>query len=155
MPAGLVDQEVGQLEARRPEAAGPPQDRADPGQELLEREGLADIVVGTEPEPCEPVCHRLACRREHDRHVAPVAQPAGEGEPVHSAEPDVQDDEVRLDLEDLVGPVGVRERADQEPVAAQRPGDRVAQGLVVLDDGDPDAPLAHLGKCARPGLKNG
>ena len=80
-------------------AAGPPQDGADAGHDLLEAEGLGDVVVAAHREPLDLVLDRVTRGDKDDRQQpAGLPQPAGHLEPVHVGEHDVEDDEVGVVL---------------------------------------------------------
>ena len=52
-----------------------PRDRADPGGQLGEIEGLHEVVVGAGVQPLDPVRDLIERRQDdHRRHVAPGAQ---------------------------------------------------------------------------------
>ena len=57
LSGGGVEVEVDELERRRALGGAPAQERADPREELLEGEGLGEVVVGAPrrgPRPCRP-----------------------------------------------------------------------------------------------------
>ena len=71
--------------------AGAAAERADPRQELFERKGLGEIVVGASIQAADTVGHRVA-RREHQdwRFEALPTQLAGDLETVHFGEHHIQ-----------------------------------------------------------------
>ncbi len=73
----------------------PAQHRADPGQELAQREGLGDVVVGSKLEAADAVGF-LSPRREHDdRHVDTfLPERATHVPPAHPGHHDVEQDEI-------------------------------------------------------------
>ena len=68
------------VEDRRPLARCPACERAQPGEQLVEREGLGEIVVGTGVEPLDPVLDRVA-RCEHQHRRPNVARAQSDGRP--------------------------------------------------------------------------
>ena len=95
----LVELEV--VEAQRVRvvllAPGAAQHRADPGDDLLEAEGLGHIVVPADGQPLDLVVEAVPGGDEDDRDVpAALAQLAGHREAVEVGEHDVEDDEVGI-----------------------------------------------------------
>ena len=71
--------------------------RADAGQQLLERERLDEVVVGAGVEARDAVRDRVARREHQDRcPVAVAAEPAAHREAVELGHEDVEHDELRL-----------------------------------------------------------
>ena len=93
----LVQFEVGEGEPGRAGlAAGAPQDRADPGGQLLQAERLGDVVVAAEGQPADLVVGRVPGGQEDHRGTGTaVAQLPDDLEAVQVGEHDVEDDEVR------------------------------------------------------------
>src|SRR5215216_2332860 len=110
--------------ARRP----PPQQRAQPREQLLPLERLHEVVVGADVEALDARVERVAGGQHQDRRVVLVpAQPARDVDPVHAREPEVEHQHVRQERVHLV------ERRD--PVAGE-------PDLVALE---PQRALQHLG----------
>jgi hypothetical protein len=112
------------------------------GEELAEREGLGQVVIGAAVETGDPILHRVPCGEHEDgRPAAAVADPAADLEAVHVRQHDVQDDHV----------VGVLGRGPDRVGASRRDVDGVGLLLepaleeaghlqLVLDDQDPHRP---------------
>jgi hypothetical protein len=74
----------------------PPQEGADAERELLEREGLGDVIVAAADEARDAVVLGVARGEEDHRHeVARGTEPAADLEAVDVGQQDVQHDEVR------------------------------------------------------------
>ena len=91
---GAVEHEVGEGE-RRPAGVDAPQQRAQAGVELAQRERLDEVVVGAGVEAVDAVVDRVA-RGEHEHRgaVAGGAQPAADLEAVDARHHDVEHDRV-------------------------------------------------------------
>ena len=77
--------------------AGAAEQGPDPGQQLVEGEGLGQVVVGAGVEAGDPVGHLVAGgEHEHRRAVAPLPQQAADGQPVDPRHHHVEHDQVRL-----------------------------------------------------------
>jgi hypothetical protein len=73
----------------------PPQQRPQPGEQLLEGERLDEVVVGTGVEPFDPVGGAGAGGEHEDRHpVAFAAHDAAHRQAVEHGHADVEDDDV-------------------------------------------------------------
>ena len=72
-----------------------PQDGVHPRQELLQLEGLRDVVVGAQVQATDFVV--LVAPRRNDQHgrAAVASQCAAQFEAIHTGQHDVEDDEVR------------------------------------------------------------
>src|SRR5207253_1910700 len=82
-----------------PRLAGPAEDGADPGHQLLQAEGLRDVVVPAYGEAPDLVLGGVAGRQEDHRYVQPsVPEPAMDLEAVVVGEHHVEDDEVGLEV---------------------------------------------------------
>ena len=135
------DLEVTEAQARVPRlrTAGPAQQRPDPGGELLRRERLGEVVVGTRLEPRHDVVGVGTGSDHHDRHVARLAQRTAQLEAVDAREHDVDQDDV--------GRLTVRRRSsassplsgllDGPTLVLERHLDGSADAFVVLDGQDP------------------
>src|ERR1022692_9396 len=74
--AVLVELQVGEGEPGRRlgrAAAGPPEHRLDPRDDLLQAERLGDVVVPAERQTADLVLGRIACGEEHHRGAGPAA----------------------------------------------------------------------------------
>ena len=154
-----VEREAAERQLRRQRAPRPPQQRADARQQLLEREGLDEVVVGAAVQAGDLVGGRVP-RREHEHRDGepPVAQLAAQGEPVDLREHDVQDQEVVGELVLRVAGVGGaaphREAAARGASVVQHVNgvalglesrlERPGQLLRIFDDQDPHARLGLL-----------
>ena len=125
--------------------AAPPQ-RPHPGDQLSERERLAQVVVGTEPEALDPVGD--VGRRGQHQH--PHARPGGDEflaqlVAVHPGEVAIEDDHVVvIDADPLLPGEAVVGDVDRHPLAAQADPYVIGQPLLVLDDQDSHARLTFL-----------
>ena len=136
----VVELEVAEAEdalaaARVAEA---PQDRADAGEQLLDREGLGDVVVAAEGEAADLVLGRVAGGEEEDRGlVGALAHPPGDLEAVEVGQHHVEQDEVGPELADRAErrlPVG--RRLDLVVVEAQGDREDIGDVRLVVDDED-------------------
>ena len=116
----------------------PAQQRAQPGEQLLERERLGQVVVGPGVEALDPVADGVARGEHQDRDaVADLAQGAGGLQPVEARHHHVHHDGVGVDAADAGQRLGaVGGGRDVVAVELQRPAQRLAHGTVVLDDED-------------------
>ena len=134
----LVDEDVSRRErARKP--AGSAQHRPHPREQLLQRKGLDEVVVGSQREAGDPVFNRVPRGQEQDRDVAPRAQRSRELESVAGRKHHVEHRQVWRAREQLVGVHAVGEGRDREPFGLERPPDRLSNRALVLDHNDPDA----------------
>ena len=92
-----IEREVGEAQdVERLLLERPAQERAQPGEQLVERERLRQVVVRAGVEALDPVADRIARRQEQDRHpVALAAEPARDVEPVVPRHHHVEHDGVR------------------------------------------------------------
>ena len=116
--------------------AGPAQQGADPGEQLLERERLHQVVVGAGLEPLDAVGDRVARGQHQDRRAAALgAKLAADLEPVDAGHEHVEDDQVGADLrgarEALAAVGGERYLESAE---LERPLERSAHRRLVVDD---------------------
>ena len=130
-----------------------PQQRAQPGQQLLQRERLGEVVVGAGVEALDPVTDGVAGGQHQDGYVVPGgAQRPGGLDAVEPGHHHVHHDDVRADPADpgqRLGPVG-RQR-DGVPVELERPPQRLPDRLVVVDDEDAGSGRGsvHAPNCAK------
>jgi hypothetical protein len=131
-----------ELEPPRPEDA-PSLERllemhAHAGEQLLEREGLLDVVAGAELEGLE-LGRDVASRRHHDhRQLRPFPLDALEhGEAVQLGKDEVKEDEVVPLLEGTFDRVRPRPGpVHDHPVRTQPAGEEVENSSLVFDDED-------------------
>jgi hypothetical protein len=124
----------------------PPQQRADPGQQLLEGERLGQVVVGSRVQADYPVGNRIAGRQHENRCPVPaLAQPAAHGDAVQDGHQHVQHHQIGAQAgklcETFLAVAGKLHVVALEP---QRPADRVAEGLVVVHHDYPGRHVAPL-----------
>jgi hypothetical protein len=116
-----------------------PGQRAQPREQLRERERLGQVVVGALVEAAHAVGHPIAGGEHDDRDPDPrLAEPAADLEPVHVRQPHVEDDGVELDRprerDSLLASNG---DVDDDPLAAQGAADGRAHAHVVLHEQHP------------------
>ena len=135
----LLRVEVVGLAVRR--RVGAPQQRAQPGQQLLERERLGEVVVGAGVEPLDPVADRVAGGEHEDRQVvARRAERAGRLDAVEPRHHHVDHDRVGRDAADAGERLGaVAGERHLVAVELQRATQRVTDRPVVVDDEDAGA----------------
>ncbi len=151
---GGVDGDGSHLEHRRvggvATGSGAAQDSPDSSDQLARREGLGDVVVGTELETQHTVDLVVACAEHEDRHgwsavPAGADQAAADVEAVELArQADVEHHDDRafpFDEREPGAPVGSLE--DPEPVPLEVEPDQVGDVGVVLDDDDRPRRRAH------------
>ena len=118
------------------DGVGAAQDSANTGDDLLQPEGLGDVVVAADGQTLDLVRHVIAGSQEEDRggHVT-FAQAPGHGEAVHVGQHDVEDHQVgRRLLHRLEGAVAVSGDRDLEACEAQGRGEQVADVGFIVDD---------------------
>src|SRR5690606_34604759 len=131
LQVGVVDQADGAADPGALPAGGVPpgaaEQRADPGDQRLDRERLGDVVVAAQREPGDGVGGGVPRGEVDDRDVvAPAAQLAADLETADVGEQHVQQDQVRPLLAGAVQSGGaVPRRADREAVEAQGSADEV------------------------------
>jgi signal transduction histidine kinase len=114
-----------------------PHDRADPRRELPRGERLHDVVVGAELEPQDPVDLLTASGEHDDRHLGALADLSAQVAAVAVGQHDVEQDDVGLDpVERLARALDGARHLRVEPVALEMLGERLGDGLLVLDDQD-------------------
>ena len=109
------------------------------GQQLLEGEWLAQVVVGAAVEAAHPVADRVARREEeHGRGPALAAMALQDLQAVRAGQPPVEDDEVPVaGPQRLAGRVAIGGVRDGEALVRQPVDDRSGETRVVLDDQNP------------------
>src|SRR6185436_5256671 len=121
--------------------------------QLAHREGLAEVVVGTELEAEHAVELLVLGGEEDDRQrLRDAADAATELEAVHARHEDVEDDEVgELLAEGVPGRLAVLPGGDLVAFAPQRQADGLTDALFVVDDGDAAAASHWVGNLPRRG----
>ena len=115
----------------------PPQDRIDPGDELLHLKGLHHIVVRPHLQALDAVEHLALGRQHDDGHLAGLPDFGAHRPAVHHRQHDVQQDQVRnLLLKLLNGLAAVAGDADVEPLLHQVHVDQITDIAVVFHDQD-------------------
>ena len=115
------------------------QQGADPREELVDVEGLGQVVLGAGVETGDAVS-RVGLGREHqDRHRDPVAaQAAQEVEPLHGGEPAVEDRHVvGAGQREVQAAVAVGGGLDVVALLVEEPFEHLDQVGVVLDQQQP------------------
>ena len=120
--------------------AGPAQQGADPGRQLLGHEGLGDVVVGAGLEPGHDVVGVVAGRDHDDGHRARAPQLPAALEAVHAREHEVDEHDVGGLLgEALEADLARSGLVDLVALVLEGEAHRGADALVVLDEEDPAA----------------
>jgi len=118
--------------------SGPTEQRTHAGDKLAGREGLREVIVGTELEPNYLVELGIARREHQDGHIALLPDAAAHLEAVEIGQHDVEEHDVRPALmERLEAAFAVLSRENLEAFLAQRVTERVTQIRVVVDENDP------------------
>jgi hypothetical protein len=137
-----VDHEGSDLELRasldrRVRPGGAPQDALDAELELLDHEGLRQIIVGAEAEPQDSIGIGTPGGEEQNRdRVATVAEPTTHLEAVDAGQHDVQHDEIESvgpRFDGLQSPLSRVHGLDLETVQGQRLAQTVGEVWIVLD----------------------
>ena len=137
-----LELEVGEAQHLAVAAArAAPQQRAQPREQLLERERLDQVVVGARVEPAHAVGHRVARGQdEHRRAVAGGAQPAAHLEPVHARHQHVEHQRVGRAGRQRVERLGaVGGQLGLVALQPQRAVDRLTHRRLVVDHQDAHA----------------
>src|SRR5262249_14971815 len=115
--------------------------RADAGGELLEAEGLGQVVVGSSLQSGNAVAHLLLGGKHQDGNVSggfTLAQAAADFDAVHAWQEHVEDDKVRaqtlglVEAADAVGGV-----LDMEALVTHAKADKVHDALLVIYNQEP------------------
>ena len=135
---------------------GTPADGADPGDQLVDVEGLGDVVVRTGVERLDLVAAGGPPGQDDDGHGGPAAQVGDDGHPVEVGEAEVKDDDVGSHCygfgEGLPAGVGGGDRVTAGgQVHAHRPHDL----RVVVDEENPIHVAAAVCGRGRRGLLGG
>ena len=123
-----------------PRHAGPAQQPAQPGDDLLQAERLGDVVVAARRDAAHPVLHGVPGGEEqHADMRQDPPHPAQYLKSVEIRQHDVQQDRVRLELACRPdGAAAVRGRPDLPALVAQHAGEQLGQAGLVVDDEHPD-----------------
>ena len=136
-----VEPEVADREHRGPLGVAAARERAQPRQQLRERERLDEVVVGAAVEPGDAVVDGVARRQhQHRRPHAGGAQPAADLEAVHVRQHHVEHDRVvvvRLGHPERV--LAAARDVGGEPLADETAADQARHPQLVLDDQHPHA----------------
>ena len=151
-PGGLVERDGPgrELGLRAPVAIGfraAPCERPQAGGQLLEGEGLHEVVVRAGVETGDPVPDGVARGEHEDRHVrALLAQTACDLEPADVGQSDVEDDALDAGcvLRDLEPGLAVGGQFDDVPVVLEQPLEQPRETRIVLDDEEVHDVSAYL-----------
>ena len=138
---GQVDRHVG----RGQDGAGPSlraaKHGAEPGQQFVERERLAEVVIRASIEPRDPVGDGVSGGQEQDGRVAvALAEAAEDRQAVLARQPPVEDHEIPVAvLQHRPGDLAIGDPLGDVPFLAQPSDDRCGDQLVVFDHQDADA----------------
>src|SRR6266511_3554133 len=127
--------------------ARPSQKSPQPGEQLLEREGLHDVVVGTRVEAGYPLLDLCARgQHQHRQLLARAPQAAADLEPVDAWHQDIEDHRIGfvVRLEPVERLVAVRCELDLVALELERAPQRLANGPFVVDDENLHAPILAL-----------
>nr|WP_238578678.1 hypothetical protein [Inquilinus limosus] len=133
--------------------AGPPQRRADPGQQLLSEERLGQVVVRPGVEAADFLVQPVQ-RRQHDHRRAGLQPPhhRQQRQPLGTAQPAVEQDQPVPRRGQGQLRLGVGGRAvDQEAALGEAAGDQPRHVRLVLDQQDPCHSSPPVAGGARPG----
>ena len=134
-----VEREGADPQHRGPRLRPDPQQRPDPGRELPERDGLGDVVVGTDIETRHHVVGRVQRGEHEDGDLASLrAQVSADLQPRPLREHEVQEDQ--LVLLALCGPepvLAVLGDIDRVPFVLKTLAQRARQRALVFDEQDP------------------
>ena len=138
LPRAGVQLEVADPEHRLADLLGPPAERLDPRQQLLEGERLGDVVVGARAEGMDLEVDRVLRREDQNRRRGPpVPQRAQHFEPAHAGQPEIEHQEVVPAARGEAQPLHpVVDQVGLEVVLLEAALDVLADGAVVLDDQD-------------------
>jgi hypothetical protein len=117
-----------------------PQHGLDPGGQLARRERFHDVVVGSHPEPGDPIDLVTPAGEKDDRHVAGLPESLEHVAPVFVGQADVEQNQIGL----LAAHGAECRRAvtcdvDAVPFRLQQPQKKLTQVRVVVDDQYPSA----------------
>ena len=112
------------------------EDRLQAGNDLVEAEGLGDVVVAADCQSGDLVLGVILRREEQDRcRIAGCPQPLGHPEAVHVGEHDVQDDQVGFFLEHRRNSgCAVSDRPHREAREAKACGEKVTNVRLVVNN---------------------
>ena len=139
--SGQVDPHVGVSDRRAARPFPSPGQGADPGEQFLEIERLAKVVVGAAVQPSHAVGHGISGREEEHRSLTlALAEPPQQAQAVRSGKPPVQQDEIPLARAEGVPPVlGVAGVLDRVPLFPEPADDEIGDLVIVFDYQDADA----------------
>ncbi len=126
--------------------AGAPQDRADAGVQLADRERLGHVVVGAALERLDLARLLAASREDHDRRRRFAPDAPEDADPLHVGQAQVEQDEIRpARLPAFDRRPAVRGRHDVVAAGRHVAPQRLASRLVVLDEQDLGTAGASVG----------
>jgi hypothetical protein len=140
---GDIHDEIGAAEQLTAAWLAPAKERAHPREELVEREGLGEIVIGAGVESGDAVGDGVACGEHQDRDVRSRAQSPADFDTVDAREHHVEDNDVRWSIPRFDERVGsVSDNIHGIALVCERTPERGAKPSIVVNDKDPP-PRAH------------
>ena len=132
-----VKGDVADHEARTALAAVPPDHRLHARHQLLEREGLGDVVVGSQLQAGDPIAHRRSCTDAYERGVGLGSERLEQLGPIVVRKHQVEEHHVGVPLADELDSAarGV-DGADGVALLAQAGRNRPGEPAIVLDERD-------------------
>jgi hypothetical protein len=113
-------------------------DGSDPRGELTDGEGFDDVVISPELEPEHPVDLLAPCREHDDGYVRELADLPSQVPPIAIGKHHIEEDEVwYLAVACFAGDRQRRRHLRGEPLALEALGQRLGDGLLVLNHQDP------------------
>jgi hypothetical protein len=113
------------------------QQRAYPGQQLLERERLDDVVIRATVKALDPILHFVLGSQEEDGRVTGGTQAAANFETVHAGHENIENDQVWLEGAGSAERRRARGcRLDRVAFEGERSLDQARDLRVVVDDED-------------------
>src|SRR3954451_13971507 len=131
-----VEREIADPQGRHPARRAAPQQRPQPGEQLLAFERLDQVVVGADVEALDAGLQRVPRGEHQDRGVvAVVAQALGDVDAVQPWQAKVEHDDVRQERMGLIEAAhAIRGELDLIALQAQRALQNLGDLLIVLDD---------------------
>jgi hypothetical protein len=132
---GRVETQRPDLEHGGPFRGRPAREGAEAGEQLVEGEGLRQVVVGSRIEPAHAILDRVTRGQHQDRRPDPVlAEPAADVEAVDARQHHVEDDRVVVDgLRHPESGFPAVRHVGRVPLLAQPAAEQLAELLLVLD----------------------
>lgn len=131
-----IDSDVSDRDDRALALAAPSQQRTHTGKQLLEIEGLGEIVVRSTVQPSHSILVTNPCRQHEDRHAASgLAQLPADFQTIDARQVEVENDERILLGQALVQPhLAVKGKIHAVGLRLQLPFDILGEILLVLND---------------------